>query len=127
MVVLVPVPVVVTAPGLVVTVHVPVAGKPVNTTLAVVVVQVGCVNVPNSGAVGAPAKVFIVTDVEATEVHVPSLTVKVYVEPPAKPVNVVVVPVPVAVTPPGVAVTVQVPLAGKPLKATSPVATVQLG
>jgi hypothetical protein len=41
MVVLVPVPVVVTAPGLVVTVHVPVDGKPVNTTLPAVVVQVG--------------------------------------------------------------------------------------
>lgn len=57
----------------------------------------------------------------------PSLTVKVYVEPPAKPVNVVVVPVPVVVVPPGVAVIVHVPLAGKPLIATSPVATVQLG
>jgi hypothetical protein len=127
MVVLVPVPVVVTAPGFVVTVQVPVDGKPVNTTLAVVAVQVGCVNVPNKGAVGAPAKVLIVIDVEAAEEHVPSLTVKVYVEPPAKPVNVVVVPVPVVVVPPGVAVIVHVPLDGNPLIATSPVATVQLG
>ena len=36
-------------------------------------------------------------------------------------------PVPVAVAPPGVAVTVHVPLDGKPLKATLPVDTVQLG
>ena len=76
-VVVVPVPVVVAPPGVVVTVHVPDAGKPFNTTLAFVVAQVGCVMVPNTGAVGAPAKVLIVTDVEATEVHVPSFTVNV--------------------------------------------------
>jgi hypothetical protein len=38
-----------------------------------------------------------------------------------------VVPVPVIVEPPGVAVTVQVPDAGSPLKATLPVAVVQVG
>jgi hypothetical protein len=41
--------------------------------------------------------------------------------------NVPVVPVPVIVEPPGVAVTVQVPDAGSPLKATLPVAVVQVG
>jgi hypothetical protein len=44
-----------------------------------------------------------------------------------KPLNVSVVPVPVMVEPPGVAVTVQVPDAGSPLKATLPVAVVQVG
>ena len=44
-----------------------------------------------------------------------------------KPLNVSVVPVPVIVEPPGVAVTVQVPDAGSPLKATLPVAVVQVG
>jgi hypothetical protein len=45
----------------------------------------------------------------------------------AKPLNVPVVPVPVMVEPPGVAVTVQVPDAGSPLKSTLPVAVVQVG
>ena len=36
-------------------------------------------------------------------------------------------PVPVIVEPPGLAVTVQVPLAGKPLKATLPVAVLHVG
>ena len=44
-----------------------------------------------------------------------------------KPLNVPVVPVPVMVEPPGVAVTVQVPDAGSPLRATLPVAVVQVG
>ena len=45
----------------------------------------------------------------------------------ARPLKVPVVPVPVMVEPPGVAVTVQVPDAGSPLKATLPVAVVQVG
>ena len=45
----------------------------------------------------------------------------------AKPLNVPVVPVPVIVEPPGVAVTVQVPDDGSPLKSTLPVAVVQVG
>jgi hypothetical protein len=47
--------------------------------------------------------------------------------PVAKPLNVPVVPVPVMVEPPGVAVMVQVPDAVSPLKATLPVAIVQVG
>ena len=49
-----PVPVEVTPPGILVSVHVPVAGKPFNTTLPVGVVQVGCVTSPITGAVGKP-------------------------------------------------------------------------
>jgi hypothetical protein len=51
-VVLVPVPFVVTAPGLRVNVHVPVDGNPFNTTLPVATVHVGWVIVPAVGAVG---------------------------------------------------------------------------
>lgn len=45
----------------------------------------------------------------------------------ASPINIPVNPVPVIVAPPGEAVTVHEPLAGKPLSATSPVATAQVG
>ena len=48
MVVLVPVPDI--FPGF--NVHVPAAGKPLNTTLPVPTLQVGCVIVPTVGAVG---------------------------------------------------------------------------
>ena len=44
----------VTPPGFLVNVHVPVAGKPFNTTLPVGVVQVGCVTRPMIGVVGKP-------------------------------------------------------------------------
>jgi hypothetical protein len=46
--------------------------------------------------------------------------------PLGKPVIVVVVPVPVVV-PPGLRVNVHVPVAGKPLRATLPVETLQVG
>ena len=49
---LVPVPVLVTTPGVLVNVHVPVAGKPFRTALPVVRLQVGWVIVPTVGAVG---------------------------------------------------------------------------
>jgi hypothetical protein len=62
---------------------------------------------------------------DATEVHVPFVTVKVYV--PAARAEIVVVKVePVVVVPPGVAVIVQLP-AGKPLNNTLPVASTQVG
>ena len=48
----VPVPVVIIPPGVLVNVHVPVAGKPFNTTLPVGTVTVGCVILPMIGAVG---------------------------------------------------------------------------
>jgi hypothetical protein len=51
-VVLVPVPFVVIAPGVRVTVQVPVEGNPLNTTLPVDTKQVGCVIVPMEGAAG---------------------------------------------------------------------------
>jgi hypothetical protein len=47
--------------------------------------------------------------------------------PASSPDIVVPVPVPVEVLPPGVLVIVQVPVAGRPLKATLPVATAHVG
>jgi len=51
-VVLVPFPVVVEGPGYLLRVHVPVAGKPLSTTLPVDKVHVGGVMVPTTGGVG---------------------------------------------------------------------------
>ena len=53
-VVFVPVPVVFIAPGILVNVQIPVAGKPVNSTLPVATAQVGCVMVPIAGVAGFP-------------------------------------------------------------------------
>jgi hypothetical protein len=50
--VLVPVPVLVTPPGLLVKVQVPEDGKPLNTTVPVETPHVGCVMVPTAGAPG---------------------------------------------------------------------------
>ena len=75
MVVLVPVPVLVTAPGLRVNVQVPEAGKPLNTTLPVATAQVGCVIVPTEGAAGVEEP-SITTLPEAVEVQ-PSALVTV--------------------------------------------------
>jgi hypothetical protein len=125
-VVLAPVPVVVPA-GVLVNVHVPVAGNPFKTTLPVAMVQVGWVIVPTTGAVGVDGCVLMTTLPDATEVHPDSkVTVKVYV-PAASPDIIVLVPVPVVETPSGVLVNVHVPVAGNPFKITLPVATVQVG
>ena len=123
----VPEPVVVAPPGVAVIVHVPLAGKPPSDTLPVATAQVGCVIVPRLGALGVAGCALIVADEVAAEVH-PEVfvTAKVYV-PAANPLNVLVVPLPVMVEPPGVAVTVHVPLAGKPPSDTLPVAMAHVG
>jgi hypothetical protein len=54
------------------------------------------------------------------------VTVKVY-DPEIKPETVVLVPVPFVVIAPGLRVSVQVPVAGNPLRTTLPVETVQVG
>lgn len=65
-VVLVPVPVI--PPGLMV--HVPVAGRPFNTTLPVVAEhEEGCVIVPAIGAVGADGATCMITSAEAWDMH----------------------------------------------------------
>ena len=61
-----PVPVI--APGL--TVHVPVAGRPLNTTLPVVAEHdKGWVMIPTIGAVGATGASFITTSADALDIH----------------------------------------------------------
>jgi hypothetical protein len=69
-VVVVPVPVI--APGL--TVHVPVAGRPFNTTLPVVDVhEEGCVIAPTNGAVGETGAGLITISADACDMHPGSL------------------------------------------------------
>ena len=64
---LVPVPVVVVPPGVLISVHVPVAGKPDNITLPVARVQVGWVICPTIGAVDGGA--VMITLAEADEIQ----------------------------------------------------------
>jgi hypothetical protein len=68
-VVLVPVPVVVVPPGVLVSVHVPVDGRPLRITLPVGVEQFGLVIVPTIGAAGVDGLVFMTTLDEVGEIH----------------------------------------------------------
>jgi len=125
--VLVPLPEVVTDPGVLVTVHVPVDGSPLSTTLPVANPQVGWVIVPTTGAVGVTGWALIIMFAVDAETQ-PSELVTVYVYVPgASPVIVLVVPLPVEVTDPGVRVSVQVPVAGNPLSGTLPVPDAHVG
>jgi hypothetical protein len=68
--VLIPVPVI--APGLIV--HVPLEGRPFNTTLPVVAEhEAGCVIVPTRGAVGATGAGLIIISADACDIHPGSL------------------------------------------------------
>ena len=70
MITLVPVPAI--APGLII--HVPVAGRPLNSTLPVVDVHdEGWVTVPIIGAVGATGAGFITTEADSSDIHPASL------------------------------------------------------
>ena len=73
-VVLVPVPLI--EPGLMV--HVPVAGRPLSTTVPVDAThEEGCVTVPMTGAVGATGGAFITTSADGLEIHpVEAVTLK---------------------------------------------------
>ena len=124
---LIPVPKVVTAPGVLVTVQFPAEGKSSSTTRPVDNIQVGCVMLPTVGAVGTRGAVLITTFADAAELH-PAVfaTEKVY-EPDGIPVTVLLVPVPTIVVVGGKLVNVQEPVAGKPFIITLPVATVHVG
>ena len=74
-VVVVPFPVVVDPPGFLVSVQVPVFGKPLNATLPVPVSQVGWIIVPMIGAAGLPGTVLITTSTDSPEVHPASLVI----------------------------------------------------
>jgi hypothetical protein len=74
---LVPLPVLVTAPGILVNVHDPVDGNPLKTTLPVDIAHVGCVMVPITGAVGDDGWGLITALAEDTDVQPAALvTVK---------------------------------------------------
>ena len=114
-------------PGVLVNVHVPLPGKPLNATLPVATEQVGWVIVPTPGAEGDVVCALIITFPDAGETQPEALvTVKVYV-PDGRPDIVLLVPVPEVVIPPGVLVNVHVPVEGKPFNTTLPVATVHVG
>jgi hypothetical protein len=66
---LVPVPVEVVPPGVLVNVHVPVAGKPFNTTLPVDNAHVGCVIIPAAGDVGVAGCALITILADDNEIH----------------------------------------------------------
>ena len=75
--VVVPLPVEVTAPGFLVSVHDPEAGSPLKGTVPVAVAQVGCVMVPTTGAVGVAGCGSTTAFVETGEMHPAALvTVK---------------------------------------------------
>ncbi len=64
------VPVIVVPPGLAVTVHAPLDGKPLNDTLPVANVHVGCVIVPTTGVFGVVGCALIIAGItEDPEVH----------------------------------------------------------
>lgn len=67
MVVVVPVPVVVAPPGDLVSVQVPDDGKPLNVTLPVATLHVGCVMAPTTGVVGTTGWALITTLDDDTE------------------------------------------------------------
>lgn len=125
--VLTPVPVVLTVPGYLISVQVPVAGSPDNKTLPVASVQPGGVIVPTIGAGGIDGWTFITTFPDGEEMHpMAFVTLNVYV-PEGRVVTVVVLPEPVTVTPPGFLVSVQLPGVGRPLRTTLPVDNAQVG
>ena len=117
-------------PPVAVTVQVPLAGKPLNTTLPVATLHVGWVIVPTVGAAGGVGAAVITVLEELPDVQ-PSafVTVNVYVLLAVSPLNVAVAPVPVSVElfEPSVAVTVQLPVPGNPLNATLAVLKVHEG
>jgi hypothetical protein len=103
-----------------VSVHVPVAGRPLKATLPVEVKQVGFVIAPITGAVGESGWGFITTSADCAEAQPASdVTIKLKV-PAGSPVTVELVPVPVVTTLSGKRVSVQVPEDGKPFSTTLP-------
>jgi uncharacterized membrane protein len=70
---LVPVPVVITPSGVLVTVQVPDDGKPLNTTLPVATLQVGWVMIPTVGADVVAGCASITTSDDDSEIHVAAL------------------------------------------------------
>jgi hypothetical protein len=124
--VLVPLPSVVTPPGVRVNVHVPLEGNPLSKTLPVAKTHVGWVMVPTMGAFGVTGCALMTTLADGSDVQPSELvTVNVYVPVP-RPETVVLVPLPVVFTSPGERVIVHAP-DGNPLRTTLPVDTSHVG
>jgi hypothetical protein len=122
-----PDPVIITPPGLLVIVHVPVAGKPLNSTLPVDTAQVGWVIMPTTGADGAKGGVVITALADEGETQPSAVVIiKLYV-PGVSPGTFVVIPLPVVFIAPGFRVSVHVPVGGNPLRGTLPVPKEQVG
>lgn len=114
MVAVVPVPVI--PPGLIV--QVPVAGRPVSTTLPVGFVhEAGCVTVPTTGGSGPEGAAIMTTRVDVKDIHPAALVTEKSYVPGSRSVIVAVVPVP-AIAP---GLMVQTPVAGRPVSTTVPV------
>ena len=121
-----PLPEIVTPPGFLVNVQVPVAGNPLNTTLPVDIAHVGWVISPTTGGAGAEGCGLITASADDTDIHPPAVvTVKLYV-PATRPETVVLVPVPFVIIEPGLRINVHVPDEGNPLSTTLPVGRVQV-
>jgi hypothetical protein len=117
MVVVVPFPVI--PPGLIV--HVPVAGRPFNTTLPVVAKhEEGCVMVPTIGAVGADGATCMITSADGIDIHPAALVTSKLYMPGLRFEIVTDVPVPDIA--PGLIV--QIPVAGRPFNTTLPVVAI---
>jgi hypothetical protein len=116
----------VTPPGFLVRVQVPVEGNPLRTTPPVDVAHVGWVIVPTTGAVGADGAGAITASADDADVQ-PSALVTINVKVPApSPETVVLVPLPLVLIAPGLRTSVHVPGAGNPFRTTLPVPTVQV-
>jgi hypothetical protein len=110
-------------PGILVSVHDPDAGSPLNTTVPLGEVHVGAVIAPATGAAGGEESGLITTFPDKAEVHpIEFVTLKVYV-PEVNPLTVVPAPVPVDVISPGIRVSIHVPDIGSPVSTTLPVVT----
>jgi hypothetical protein len=107
-------------PPLIVSVHVPLEGRPPSDILPVAVWHVGWVILLITGAEGTWGAGSITASADLSEVQVSNFTVKLYV-PAFNPVIVMLVPEPMAWTPPGNLVRVQVPDDGNPVISTLPV------
>jgi hypothetical protein len=119
-VLLVPVPAVVTAPGNRVITHDP-DGNPFSTTLPEGIVSVGWVIIPITGAAGMAGGTGIITFNDGPDKQ-PSAVVTVKLKVPGmRPAIVVLVPVPVVLIVPGYRIIVQLPVAGNPVRTTLPV------
>jgi hypothetical protein len=67
-------------PGVLVKVHVPADGKPLNVKLPEAVEQFGCITALGNGADGEPGEVLMTTESDASDIHpAPLVTVKVNV------------------------------------------------